>query len=238
MRKIFEIPISDVIPSTTAVLGVQGIPRGKPPDERTIKLAEEAVALYSRKAIPRGILLEVSKEEFSFVLKRKEKNNADTPIELIYQSADYLVLYVVTIGKEISSEILSLFTSNDFALGLMLDSAASEGAEITAQALENIYRSHLNKEGKFKSDSAILRFSPGYCGWDISAQENLFQKLQPEEIGVTLNKSCLMDPLKSISGVIIVGKKKIFEFDDNFSFCEDCATHSCRERIKTIKFRN
>jgi hypothetical protein len=235
MRKILEIPTSEVIPTIRSVLDLQGIPKQQSPDERTVKLAEEAVMLYSQKALPIGILMEVSKEEFTSVFNGKDKNRIDSPIEPIYQSADYLALYVATIGKEISSEISNLFHKYDFAIGSMLDSAASEGAEITAQVVENLYRLHLIQDGKFSQDNGILRFSPGYCGWNMSAQVNLFQKLQPEEIGVTLNKSCLMRPLKSISGVIISGKKQIFEFDDNFSFCADCSTHSCRDRIKTIK---
>jgi hypothetical protein len=80
----------------------------------------------------------------------------------------------------------------------------------------------------------MMRFSPGYCGWDLTAQRGLFEALQPAEIGITLSESCLMRPLKSISGVFIAGEKGIFVFDDVFSFCGECATHECRDRITAL----
>jgi cobalamin-dependent methionine synthase I len=178
--------------------------------------------------------MEIPKNDFESVFTGEGRNEIDSPIKLICQLANCLALFAVTVGKEVCSEISLCFNKNDFALGSMLDSAASEGTEMTAQAIEDIYRRHLIETGKFNSDSGILRFSPGYCGWHISAQRKLFQTLRPEEIRITLNDSFLMQPLKSISGVIIFGRKKIFDFEDNFSFCIDCNTHTCRDRVQTV----
>jgi hypothetical protein len=79
-----------------------------------------------------------------------------------------------------------------------------------------------------------MRFSPGYCGWHVSGQKKLFAALEPEEIGITLTPSCLMKPLKSISGVIIAGDVDIFQFEDAFAFCGECSTHVCRERLAAL----
>jgi hypothetical protein len=116
----------------------------------------------------------------------------------------------------------------------MLDSAASEGAEQTAAALESSYGESLFSKGGHDSSIGIMRFSPGYCGWHISAQRKLFEALQPGKIGIELNKSYLMIPLKSVSGVIVTGKKEIFVFDDIFDFCANCDDRSCQDRIKTM----
>jgi hypothetical protein len=89
--------------------------------------------------------------------------------------------------------------------------------------------------GRLDAERGMLRFSPGYCGWDLTAQRALFESLRPEAIGIFLTGSCLMQPLKSVSGVIVAGKKEIFEFDDDFSFCSDCATHECRDRIRSLR---
>lgn len=234
MRKIYNISAEQVMPSVEAVLAGQGIPISLKPDERTIILAEEVISIYRQRAKPIGVLLEISANDFENVFVGEGRNEIDSPIKPIYQMADCLALFAATVGEEVCSEISERFNKNDFALGSMLDSAASEGTEMTAQAIEDIYSRHLVETGKFNSDSGVLRFSPGYCGWHISAQRKLFQPLRPEEIEITLNDSFLMQPLKSISGVIIFGRKEIFDFDDNFSFCIDCSTHTCRDRVQAV----
>jgi hypothetical protein len=234
MRKIYNISTEQATPSIESVLGGQGIPRSLKPDERTVKLAGEAISSFRQIAKPVGILMEISKNDFESISIGEGRNEIDSPINPIYLSSDCLALFAVTVGEEICSEISERFNKNDFALGSMLDSAASEGTEMTAQTIEDFYRQHLIETGKFNIDSGILRFSPGYCGWHISAQQKLFQALHPEDIRITLNDSFLMQPLKSISGVIIFGRKKIFDFDDNFSFCIDCKTHTCRNRVQAV----
>ena len=62
----------------------------------------------------------------------------------------------------------------------------------------------------------VLRYSPGYCGWHISGQRRLFAHLRPERIGITLHDSYLMEPLKSVSGVLIAGAKEIHAFADTY----------------------
>jgi hypothetical protein len=234
MRKIYNIQIDKVKPTVQAVLEAQGIPHSKLSEERLINLAKQAIAIYREFAIPIGIVMEISKKDFANIFVGEGKNDGESPVKPIYESSDELALFAVTIDENICAEISRLFKSNDFALGSMLDSAASEGTEMAAQIIENIYRKHLSKIGLMNQKNGTLRLSPGYCGWHIGAQRKLFQHLKPEDIGITLNDSFLMQPLKSISGVIILGQKEIYEFDDTFSFCRDCATHSCKERIKAV----
>ncbi len=96
------------------------------------------------------------------------------------------------------------------------------------------YLDNLISSDKFGKNSALLRYSPGYCGWHITGQKKLFEELKPESIGITLNSSYLMQPIKSISGVMISGDKNIHFFENNFSFCADCKTISCKERMKKL----
>ena len=232
MRKTVSIPIDKVIPSTNAVLKGQGIPDGFIVAERIDKLAQQSISIYKDLSQPAGILMEISKSDFETVYYGR--NEIETPVENIYQASDNLALFAVTIGEKVCREITRLFEMNEFALGSMLDSAASEGAEMASQVVELYYKEYLKDNNLFDSSSGILCFSPGYCGWHISAQRKLFEFLHPDEIGIGLGKSFLMTPLKSISGVIIAGAKEIFEFNDVFPFCGDCETHSCRDRIKAI----
>lgn len=50
-------------------------------------------------------------------------------------------------------------------------------------------------------------YSPGYCDWPLAEQKKLFQ-LFPEGITrIRLTDSCLMLPIKSVSGVVAIGKE-------------------------------
>lgn len=234
IQRILHIPSHDVIPSMGAILEGQGIPRWVQPDERTRQLAQDALSIYKEAAIPVGVVMAISRDRFAPVFDGEGRNEDASPVGPILCEGDDLALFAVTLGGKISQEISRKFENQDYALGTMLDAAASEGAEMAALVVENSYRRHLLESGRFDGRHGTLRFSPGYCGWHISAQRKLFQALEPGDIGITLNESYLMTPVKSISGVIISGKKSIFDFEDVFSFCRDCATHSCRDRARAL----
>jgi hypothetical protein len=234
VRKIINIPVNSVIPQVNTILERQGVPAHVNANDRTVEIAREAISTFSKLAFPIGVIQELSKEEFKNIFSGEGNNETDSPVKNISEASDDLALFAVTIEEEVCTEISRLFFMNDFALGSMLDAVASEATEMAAQATENYYRSHLQKIGRFNNAGGILRFSPGYCGWHVSGQRKLFQYLHAEDIGINLRESFLMEPLKSISGVIISGKKEIFQFEDTFSFCGSCATHICRERSKLL----
>jgi hypothetical protein len=234
MGKVITIPVDEAIPPRSAVLNALGISDERSVDRRTIQLADDGVFLYRELAAPTGAVTDISKEDFEEVYYGEGHNDGETPLGDIIRSADSLALFAVTIGEPVSERIMRLFGENDFPLGSALDAAASAGAELAAQALESYYADLLKKNNGLDSSRGILRFSPGYCGWHISAQRKLFDRLNPGEIGISLRESFLMQPLKSISGVIVCGRKDIFYFDDSFPFCTECETRECRERIRDV----
>ncbi len=234
MRKAISISTDDTIPSADAILKSQGIPEAVLPEKRIIDLAEDAISFYRKLAKPVGKLAEISKAKFEIVYRGEGENEKDTPLGEIFPLSTDLCLFGVTIGERICEGINSLFSKNDFALGAMLNSAASEGTEIAAQIAQSHYHEYLNRNNRLNKMTGILRFSPGYCGWHISGQKKLFEFLNPDEIGIKLGESFLMDPLKSISGVIVAGHREIFDFDPAFPFCENCETFSCRDRLNEI----
>ncbi len=234
MRKILSISTDDVTPSIDAVLKGLGVPEGNTPDKRIIQLAQKSISLYKDIAAPTAVIMDISMIDFEKVYHGDGDNEIETPLENIYKLADNLSLFAVTVSENVNKEISRLFKQDEFAIGSMLDSAASESAEMTAQIAESFYSDYLKETDRQNPDSGVMRFSPGYCGWHITAQKKLFEFLNPDDIGIELGESFLMRPLKSISGVIIAGPKKIFEFEDVFPFCGDCETHSCRNRIKAV----
>jgi hypothetical protein len=185
-------------------------------------------------ASPAGVWQEISGREFASVYNGEGKNAARTPLEAVFPRAAHLALFAVTLGPAVTEKIGALFAARDFALAALLDAACSEGAERAADELEARYEEHLRAEGAGTSENRHLRYSPGYCGWHVSGQRALFAALQPGDVGLTLRESCLMEPLKSISGVIVAGPAAIHDFTDDFEFCTDCAERACRSRIRRI----
>lgn len=227
MRRQIKINNAAIRPSGKTVARGLGIPKSKAPDERTQALINEAIDQLGSLVSPQGLLMDIDAGDFERVYHGDGMKDKQTPVDLIAPKATSFALYAVTLGDRVSREISRLFGANDFAAGAALDAAASESAELAAQEIERQYAQTIG-------GAASLPFSPGYCGWHVSAQTVLFEILQPEEVGISLTPSCLMEPLKSISGVIIAGAKEIFEFEDNFPFCDTCLDRSCRTRLATL----
>jgi len=67
------------------------------------------------------------------------------------------------------------------------------------------------------------RFSPGYCQWYVSEQSKLFSLMPEDRLTVKLSDSSLMNPVKSVSGIIGIGEKVIFRDHD----CLQCGMKDC-----------
>jgi len=230
MSATLKIDIGYTGPTESAVLEAQGIPANVQPDKRIIELVQKSIDIYNNLAKPKGITKEISVKQFAAIYNGEGKNETETPLGNIFKLSDKLALFAVTVGEDICVEISRLFEQNDFALASMLDSTASEGVEKAAIYIEQTFANNLNTNDNANSSEAVTRYSPGYCGWHISGQRKLFDFLNPEKIGIDLNESFLMKPIKSISGVIMAGEKEIFDFSDDYIFCADCADHSCGNR--------
>ncbi len=234
MSEIVRFSPEDVLPDRGPVLESLGIPAQITLPQHIAELHAAGLDLFERTAAPVGLLAEISNEEFASVYQGEGQNEPLTPIGEIYEQADYLALFTVTLGEETSSEIRRRFESRDFALGSMLDAVASEAADRAADLMERRFGTVLQSRGWATPPGGVLRYSPGYCGWHVTGQRRLFSYLHPEQIGVTLTESCLMQPLKSVSGVVIAAARDVHDFKPSYPFCRECETKGCRVRIRTL----
>ncbi|NQV19255.1 MAG: hypothetical protein HQ534_12030 [Armatimonadetes bacterium] len=228
MSHIIRFKIKDIQPEKEVVFKEFGIPKIDLVSEKIQQLYSEAIKVFRETSKPIVIYSEISKEKFQNIFKGEGNNSAETPVDKIFPKADNLILFALTMGKEVSEKIEILFKENDFALGSMLDNIASLSADNAVKKMEELAAKDTKNH---EENYLILAYSPGYCGWDISGQKKLFEYLHPEKIGITLNDSFLMIPLKSVSGVLISRKSEIHKFENNFSFCSLCKTKSCLERM-------
>jgi hypothetical protein len=227
----------EVAPDRAHVFENLGIPPGAEIQDRIEDLYAAAAAIFAETVAPAGVIVDIPRSEFGDVYRGEGRNEPNAPVGDIFPRADRLALFVVTLGEQTSQAIARGFNLNDFALASMLDAMASAAADGTADLAERRYEDLLTERGWDTPDGAALRYSPGYCGWHVTGQRRLFQYLEPEQIGVTLTDSCLMQPLKSVSGVMIAGPREIHRFPPTYEFCSRCETRSCRERIRQLFIR-
>lgn len=234
MNPVFEIQIKDIIPEPDAVLSHQGVTSNTTIDIRISSLLAEALDLFRKIAFPKNRITHLSNSKFEDIFTGEGLNATESPLKTIYPQADRLALYAVTMGNEVSQKIENLFVHNEYALGYMLDSVASLAADNAVEACESHFHQHLSEVQTVPADNYVLAYSPGYCGWHISAQKKLFDYVKPEDIGISLNESFMMTPLKSTTGVLVSGRKDIHMYACNFDFCKECTTFSCQERMQKL----
>ncbi len=225
------------VPTREVVLELQGVPKTGKISPQSEALLASALEEVDGLAEPKAVYRPVSEEDFAAVYAGEGVNEHPNPVDEIFPRAGRLALFALTLGPVISDRITSLFREGDFALGYMLDSVASVMAEQVADRVEAHFEEALERNGLPERSRAVMRYSPGYCGWDLSGQRSLFQFLDPGRIGITINESCLMTPMKSVSGVMIAGEPEIHYFENDYRFCRECRTKTCRGRIRALKMR-
>jgi hypothetical protein len=234
VSEILALAPEEVSPEREAVLQRLGIPPGTELAERIERIFERGAELLAGTVAPAGVIAEIPLAEFAAVYRGEGRNAAATPVADISARAEHLALFAVTLGQPTSAAVAECFAGVDFALAYVLDAMASVAADTAAEAAERRYGRMLRERGWATPDGAVLRYSPGYCGWDITGQRRLFAALRPEGIGLTLTDSCLMQPLKSVSGVLIAGPRAIHRFPPTFDFCERCEERTCRDRLAAL----
>lgn len=238
------LPAAEIVPSAEDILRQQGVPDRGGVSEQAQSCAQDAREQCLQFMKPQGILQEITREKGTAILAPEGVIHHEAPLPAIMDRADHLALFAVTLGKEISLRIGALFTTGNYPLASALDAAASLAADTAALAACRSYAAGIagsRAEKPVSSEKAaragalaFLPYSPGYCGWEVAGQRALFAALKPAEIGLTLNESCVMEPLKSVSGIILGGSPEIHIFRPDFSFCTRCVSRECGPRMASV----
>jgi hypothetical protein len=139
------------------------------------------------------------------------------------------VLFCATAGERIERIARELMQNGDTVKGYVFDTLGSELAERAADRLSDTFAESIAP----KSLGVSNRFSPGYCGWPVAQQHTLFSFFPDTFCGITLSETALMHPIKSVSGIIGIGKnvRKL-----PYS-CALCTMEHCYKRKKPPKKR-
>ncbi len=135
-----------------------------------------------------------------------------------------MAIFVGTCGKEVENYSRQLMKEGQMLEGYIVDLIGSEIAENIAEYVHNEIEKDMASQGL----KITNRYSPGYCKWPVSDQQQLFRLLGESNCGVSLTDSSLMIPVKSVSGMVGIGA----QVENRGYSCSICDTDHCIYRDK------
>jgi len=166
MREIVTGNTSEITPSAEDLYLSQAMPTGATIPEPVAGIAHSAIDRFQELARPMAVVDDISLDQFREIYPGDGHNDISTPLTEIYPLAEHIALFAGTVGDVLLAEITRLFDIGDLALAMMLDAAATEGAERFVNVLEDRFSDRFSPG----SGRAVLAYSPGYCGWHLSGQ--------------------------------------------------------------------
>ncbi len=135
-----------------------------------------------------------------------------------------VAIFLTTIGQGLENKVAELMAEGQMLRATVFDAVGSEAAERTVCYLQE----RIGELAAADGAEITLRYSPGYCDWDITQQRVIFEAMNSAPLGVDLTEECLMVPRKSVSGIIGLGR---FEKRGvNYSSCRHCTKMDCLSR--------
>ncbi|MEE9268898.1 MAG: hypothetical protein V3V49_01410, partial [Candidatus Krumholzibacteria bacterium] len=102
MKEILSFPTAEAAPERRDVLKYQGVPVDRPLSDVIEMLYARAAGDLAEWAAPVGVLSEVSIPDFAKVYHGEGDNEPRTPVGDIFQRAERLALFAVTLGERVS----------------------------------------------------------------------------------------------------------------------------------------
>ena len=140
------------------------------------------------------------------------------------REAGRFAVFIATAGQAFDAWNREIQQGDDMVRAFFADSIGSVLAEASVAVMQARIEREMTAQGLFVSNS----YSPGYCDWPLIEQRKLFSFFPEQFCGVTLTESCLMVPIKSVSGIIGIGKnvkKRLYA-------CDVCTMTTCVKNRK------
>ena len=138
------------------------------------------------------------------------------------RNSEYYAFFLVTAGPEPEILARAMLNEGNYLEGYIMDLVASAMVDLAADQVEEQVKNLAEQQGKVITN----RYSPGYCSWNVEEQHKLFSLFPELCCGISLSESSLMNPIKSISGIIGVGAD--VKYSDYT--CEICPMQNCQFR--------
>lgn len=158
------------------------------------------------------------KTEDTIMVEGPDGNEAFTNpmMARVLAKSEQMVIYSATVIGYDAFEA----SADNFMKQFIIDAWGTTFAECAGSWVKKYVETHvLDKELH-----TTCAWSPGQHGVDIRLQRNVFRLITPEDIGVHLNDSCMMQPQKSVTSFFGVGKDRELESIRACDFCEHRGT--------------
>ena len=202
MRTHCLIPTESIEPSRERVLALQGMPGDARVPDKVEDLFHHALEIFHQLARPIALLEAISGRACAELFFDDVQEAMGTPLPGIIKRSTRLALYAVTAGSDPEGRVDFLFSKGDLGLAVMLDAVSSAAMEMAAEFCASQLFDEVN-DPLLCGDGVVLGYSPGYCGWPVTAQNRLWTRLRPDEIDNSLTASCMMGPRKSVSCILV-----------------------------------
>jgi hypothetical protein len=137
----------------------------------------------------------------------------------------WLAVFLATAGPDVERLAADLLRQGDRLAGLIVNAVGAERAE----AAEFAVLAELTALAGPAGLGLTLPYSPGYGGMALAEQRKVIAALDGGGlVGVSLTPDCLMAPLKSVSGLIGLGRADLVA--RHGSPCDRCDLHNCATR--------
>jgi len=193
------------------------------PDDAVLELISSLLTRVEKEVRPRYLYFVADGDIDGIAINiRNQRFETGPVITRLLDKSSAFAVFVATAGNEFEQIIQECKTRGDILENYILDVMGTAIVEKAGDYLEMMLEKELSEM------LHTNRFSPGYCNWHLTEQRKIFGMLGNQPCGVVLSDVCLMTPIKSISGIIGIGK----DVETRKYACQYCELEFCFKRKK------
>jgi hypothetical protein len=188
------------------------------------KLLEKKREICIKNITPKAVYqsYEIKKVEDNSVYFKSGNVFNGPNISKILKGSETATVFICTLGILTDQIIREVNDSGDSLSTIVMDAITTSLLVLLGDHLGTI----IKKEGVNKPGwGSTCNYAPGQYRWTIEEQKEIFSMVDGSKIGVVLNKSFLMIPFKSLSGVYGFGPAD--KIDMTRAACDLCPRENC-----------
>jgi hypothetical protein len=164
--------------------------------KETDRFIEEAVSFILLKGST--LRTTISKNDGKEITLSENLTFSSKKLSALLKDCPEAVLMGATAGSTIMDAIRKKTRQDDLTAAVVYDATASEMVDAALDWIMDYLNQQVRREGK-----RLLprRFSAGYSDFKLENQKMIYEKLQMDKIGVTINSEFILLPEKSVTAI-------------------------------------